>query len=475
MATRQYIGARYVPKFYDYNGSTNWRSGTEYEALTIVTLNGNSYTSKIPVPSNVGSPDQNPDYWVATGMYNEQVEAYRQLTLAVSERLDDEITNRGNADTALGGRIDAEATARENADTALGGRIDAEATARENADTALGNRITANLNVQGRRKFIFLGDSYNADYHDSWGQAIITKLGLTLNTNAWLGVTPGGGFGAVGENGNFYTLLQSVGSSMTEEQRLSITDVVIGGSVNDYSQTEEDIANGIINCDNYVTTYFPNAKYYIACCGWSYRDTTIRSSILQAYNKYNVYNKHAAILQHAFMALALPQYMKTDMVHPTANGNLQIAYMIIDFINGGGNYYRENPALNAVFGGLRISGRLTDAGLHIWRTAYGGIELSNAISFSNTVAGVLGTADASNNYLFSQHAEFPMQVMVRINDGGTNVYKTLMCVGVVDKTANAQEWTFKIYNRAIVDGSFTVSNVEAVYPVFNCMLPLDDT
>ena len=89
MATRQYVGARYVPKFYDYNGSSAWRSGTEYEALTIVTVNGNSYTSKIPVPSSVGSPDQNPEYWVATGLYNEQVEAYRQLTLALSGRVDD--------------------------------------------------------------------------------------------------------------------------------------------------------------------------------------------------------------------------------------------------------------------------------------------------------------------------------------------------------------------------------------------------
>lgn len=79
MSTRQYIGARYVPKFYDYNGSPNWRSGVEYESLTIVTRNGNSYTSKKPVPSDIGEPENNPEYWVATGMYNEQLEEYRRL------------------------------------------------------------------------------------------------------------------------------------------------------------------------------------------------------------------------------------------------------------------------------------------------------------------------------------------------------------------------------------------------------------
>lgn len=89
MATRQYIGARYVPKFYDFNGSPEWRSGVAYENLTIVTRNGNSYTSKKPVPSNIGEPENNPEYWVSTGIYNEQIETYRQLTLAVSDKVDD--------------------------------------------------------------------------------------------------------------------------------------------------------------------------------------------------------------------------------------------------------------------------------------------------------------------------------------------------------------------------------------------------
>ena len=43
----QYIGARYVPKFYvnPDDESTNWKAGVTYEALTIVTYNGDSYTS----------------------------------------------------------------------------------------------------------------------------------------------------------------------------------------------------------------------------------------------------------------------------------------------------------------------------------------------------------------------------------------------------------------------------------------------
>lgn len=86
MAVRQYIGARYVPKFYENADNTaEWRSGVAYEPLTIVTYNGNSYTSKIEVPASVGNPSANPSYWISTGIYNEQIEQYRQLAERAAE------------------------------------------------------------------------------------------------------------------------------------------------------------------------------------------------------------------------------------------------------------------------------------------------------------------------------------------------------------------------------------------------------
>ena len=76
---RQYIGARYVPKFFeDSNGSSEWASGVAYEPLTIVTYNSNSYTSKKTVPATIGAPNLNPEYWVSTGIYNAQIDEYRQ-------------------------------------------------------------------------------------------------------------------------------------------------------------------------------------------------------------------------------------------------------------------------------------------------------------------------------------------------------------------------------------------------------------
>lgn len=85
--TRQYIGARYVPKFAD---PIAWDKNNSYEALTIVTYLNNSYTSKKPVP--VGVEITNNEYWAVTGNYNAQVEQYRQEVEDVANSLTEKTT-----------------------------------------------------------------------------------------------------------------------------------------------------------------------------------------------------------------------------------------------------------------------------------------------------------------------------------------------------------------------------------------------
>lgn len=77
----QYIGARYVPKFYENShdpSSMEWESGKGYEALVVVTWNDDTYTSKKPVPSGIGNPASNPTYWAKTGNFNAALEAIQE-------------------------------------------------------------------------------------------------------------------------------------------------------------------------------------------------------------------------------------------------------------------------------------------------------------------------------------------------------------------------------------------------------------
>ena len=71
--TQQYIGARYVPVFAE---PIEWDINKPYESLTIVTYQGNSYTSKCAVPG--GTDITNTRYWAKTGDYNAQVAEYRE-------------------------------------------------------------------------------------------------------------------------------------------------------------------------------------------------------------------------------------------------------------------------------------------------------------------------------------------------------------------------------------------------------------
>nr|DAW20205.1 MAG TPA: Pectate lyase [Caudoviricetes sp.] len=72
LINRQYVGARYVPKIMG-----EWNKALQYEALSVVTHVGNSFTSKIPVPSNIDIEDEN--YWVNTGNFNAQIAEYTSI------------------------------------------------------------------------------------------------------------------------------------------------------------------------------------------------------------------------------------------------------------------------------------------------------------------------------------------------------------------------------------------------------------
>lgn len=69
----QYIGARYVPLFAE---PLDWSDQMEYEPLTIVLHQGNSFTSRQFVPRGIDI--SNTEFWANTGNYNAQIEQYRQ-------------------------------------------------------------------------------------------------------------------------------------------------------------------------------------------------------------------------------------------------------------------------------------------------------------------------------------------------------------------------------------------------------------
>ena len=77
-----YIGQRYVPKVMG-----QWNSTQDYEGLSIVIHQGDSYTSKKHVPAGIDI--HNEEFWVITGNYNAQIADYQNRVSIVEDKIDE--------------------------------------------------------------------------------------------------------------------------------------------------------------------------------------------------------------------------------------------------------------------------------------------------------------------------------------------------------------------------------------------------
>lgn len=291
----QYIGARYVPKFYENSdGTEEWRAGVEYEPLTIVTYNGNSYTSKKPVPSNIGNPSDNTSYWVSTGNYNQQVEAYRQEVQEYKAAVDD-ITE-----------------------------------------------TVEDLDASRSEKTIFIGDSYGNPNYGNWQEKLAQYLGLSSGD-----YYPWYRDGVSFFDGGFLSIITQQSAALTEEEKNLIGRVVVLGGINDAQTATEEAGWGTITTAisqfcNYVKTNFPHAKIYLGFCGNSVEST----GILMGRNSYRIpkaFEAWATCGQYGAEFIPNLEYvlhdyslMRADGIHPTDAGGEAIAKYAASAINGGG-------------------------------------------------------------------------------------------------------------------------------------------
>ena len=280
MSARQYIGARYVPKFYDYNGSTEWRSGVAYEGLTIVSRSGNSYTSKKPVPSNIGTPESNPEYWVSTGIYNAQVEEFREV-------------------------------AQETANTV--------AEQEERLET-VEDRVSNLFNPdrpQNMKNCVIIGDSY-AIRDTTWTAPLINLLGLTSSEYS-LNCGGGIGFARAVDGETFVTKLNDAHTGKTSEFINNVTHIIVCGGANDTLETSANVKLAIASFCSSAKTLFPNAVVYIGFIGNTTKGANV-NEYARACADYHSADGNYVYLKNVEYILKESSYMSADGVHPTAEG-----------------------------------------------------------------------------------------------------------------------------------------------------------
>lgn len=387
MPTRQYIGARYVPKFFEGGSSQSaeWLANTQYEALTIVTRNGNSYTSRKPVPANIGAPEENPEYWVSTGIFNEQVEEYRQEVSALS-------------DTVSGIQSDI---------------VDIE------------NEI-ADIEGSITDKWLFVADSYDI-YYDDYHRTDVCAEAMGLANDQYYTIAAGG-----------YGIKPSAHPEFTWESLITehdeipsdITHIVFGGGLNDDGVTSSALISAASSLNTYIRTRFPNLKrVYLSYMGMTYIST---NALIASNDCSNLYTYIASANRWIFTSgvehtLFDPSLIANteDKCHPTRSGVYQLGIRLYEAICGG---YAKVTVNKAGFATVN-----SDLGYTGQRAFYTRV-IGGDVKIYDNIANFTGSSDALTGfielYTFNDlwsmlPYQFYQPVIVKV--GSTNIMGVIIC------------------------------------------------
>lgn len=307
---RQYIGARYVPKFMGTYDATQ-----AYEALCVVDNGmGTSYISTVPTPA--GTPLTDTDHWAIYGATS-------------------------GAIINLQNQIDAITNTTLPAITADIGNV-------SDLETPITTDLVSAINSIGSRKVVFIADSYASSGRGGYTDGIFTTFreyaGMDAS-NSWLFQAPGVGFANTYLGENFYTLAQAAISALTTEA-LEITDVIIAGGCNDANYTYSDIYTAKNNCVELLHGGFPNAVIRIS------PNFGARSHPSRNYHNFNTYPAYTTIahdyerpiLNAPVPMLTLDCYENGENIHPNAKGVKEIGYLIGGAFASDSNYGYVNSA-----------------------------------------------------------------------------------------------------------------------------------
>lgn len=302
LINRQYVGARYVPKVMG-----EWNKALQYEALSVVTYMGNSFTSKVHVPANIDI--SNKTYWVNTGNYNAQVEAYRQETAQLGNNLNNEIINRKN-------------------------------------DT--------------KDNILWIGDSYSVNYNHKLPNGVRDML----NAKNWYEYSKGGaGFAGAWAGLSFNDLIEQAKNELSASQKEMIKYVYIVGGANDSSFDWAALKPKVISTVNNARSSFPNAQvcFIFASCAYD----TYQDLFTKATNMVND-NYVPCIFALPYYYLS-GEFYNTDNLHFTEAATNYIISVISNLICGS-SYI---PTITTTFSKACFEGWNTSSSLQV--TAINGI------------------------------------------------------------------------------------------------------
>lgn len=304
MAIRQYIGARYVPRFLGTYDPTQ-----QYEALDVVDNGlGTSYIARDNVPA--GTPLTDATHWFIYG-------ASSGAIVSLQNRMD---------------------TAENDID-------DLE----NNVDDLF------DIAVRDKKKFLLIGDSYgdNPRATLNWTNQIKSLYPDTrfkaVQGYGFMTYTPGS------PDYSFLGLLKAFKNELTAAERAEITDIIVCGGWNDARQVtvngkdpNTDLYNDIKDFADYANTYFVNAIPHVGFIAWQTSDCVQPETNINDLNRCcNIYEnlryKNIHVLDGVSSVMRNSRYMDISYFHPNNSGGSVLGMAILRAVFGGFRYtYKAN-------------------------------------------------------------------------------------------------------------------------------------
>ena len=286
MAIRQYVGARYVPRFMG-----NYDATQIYDALDVVDNGiGTSYIARKTVPA--GTALTNTEYWFVYG-------AASGAILDLEDRM-----------TAAEGDIDT-------------------------LETDVAHLASSRMIRPENRNFLFFADSYDVqtDYIDT--------VADWINCASFIKRSKTSGCFYKTDNTKTWYYIITEENTLSAAEKASITDVafcVAGG--NDVPSVETDLSNAMVQMNTWLRANIPNLRnIYLFPVGWATMDQSMQSRIKQ---NWTTYSRISTYCGWKYVNCSTPMrtsaYIEpTDSqnYHPTSAGGVQMAYAVAEAIING--------------------------------------------------------------------------------------------------------------------------------------------
>ena len=406
----------------------------------------------------------------ADGNLTEQVTGNREIDVDGDDSVHiDGVTsiNRGGAVTEVyGSSVDKRVTGaftesfEDTATSTYNGKkiikgSDASATFTGGVDVTVGNKTlpiqfpdkTVDLYALSEKSdainLVTIGDSYGT------GEAsgVIGKntpwtslLQTYLNPNLYYTKSQGGA-GLLTGSKTFLTLLNEVADTITDNNKLLITHVLLAGGYNDKGNTMSNNSTALQTFISRAKSLFPNATVYIACIGWSAESnviSAISNNVVPAYTDVGRYG--ACYINNINFAFHKTSWFD-DLVHPNQDGQNYITSQLINGLLSG--------SADVIYPLIKFKIGNVDAGycsLHndTIQLMFDKMEFSSVPTPSGGNPILLGVLD--NDYINAiqspTYNSFPvMFFMADITSSGT---KFISGIGII--TINGKNVYFTIYN-----------------------------